>query len=93
MQSPCATCQYKSLPKQGMYLGSCGRTKMGAYKHRPKRKLKPNPCWVCIENGMPGQYADSIENTNPMPPTRAGEVYTVGSNVMDKSLEIINEGA
>jgi len=90
MQSPCATCQYKSLPKQGMYLGSWGRTKIGTYKHRPKRKLKPNPCYACK---LPGKYADYIERTKPMPPTRAVDVYTVGSNVMDKSLEIINEGA
>jgi len=34
---------------------------------------------------------EHIEKTNPMPPTRPTQVYAVGSNVLDKSLNEVRE--
>lgn len=86
MTPPCLNCEHRELPKMGAYLGTQGRNPtMGQYKHRKKRKLKPNPCYNCL---LPGEYADYIEQTNPMPPTRAVHNYTVGSNILDKSLDL-----
>ena len=86
MTPPCLNCKHRYNPKMGAYLGTQGNNPtMGIYKHRRKRKLKRNPCYDCL---LPGEYADYIEQTNPMPPTRPVEVYTVGSNILDRSLNV-----
>ena len=86
MTPPCLECEHRELPKQGAYLGTQGRNPtMGNYKHRRKRKLKRNPCYDCL---LPGEYADWVEDHNPVPPTRPQQVYTVGSNVLDRSLDV-----
>ena len=84
MICPCRGCENESLPKQGRYLGTEGRNPtMGRYKHRRKRKLTPNPCYGCL---LPSKYADHIEETNPMPPTKEDPTRYVGGHIMDKSV-------
>ena len=84
MICPCRGCKHETLPKQGKFLGMDGnRPTMTIYKHRRKRKLKPNPCYACP---LPGEYADHIEETNPMPPMREDQTRYVGGHIMDKSV-------
>lgn len=89
MNCPCRGCENESLPKQGAYLGTEGRNPtMGRYKHRRKRKLIPNPCYLCL---LPSEYADFIESHNPMPPCREEPTRYVGGNVADKSVREVIE--
>lgn len=85
MICPCLECEHKDLSKQGRFIDDSGADLRVNHLYLRHRKLRDNPCYNCPK---PGEYADYIEETNPMPPTRDVENYTVGSNVLDGSVDL-----